>query len=293
MTIKHIVLSGGSYKGLYILGALCQLSQKQFYKMENIKSIFATSVGAIIGTMLQLNLKWDDVLDYIIKRPWHKTFKLPADIIFEIMGKKGFLNIDIFISILEKLFLVKDLQLETITLKEFYDFSKVEFHIFTLTLNTFTIACFSYLTHPNMRLIDAIYMSCSIPFVFQPLFFEGSYRIDGAVLCNFPLQHCLNKYPNKEEILAIHIKSDKMQKELTEETNLLHYSYYLFDCLVLHSNKNIPSEIPNYVIIPCKGSTVDTIEKLLTDEKEREKFIDEGKQFADLFLSYKQSQSSV
>lgn len=293
MKIKHIVLSGGSYKGLYTLGALYQLFQKQFYKMENIESIFATSVGTVIGTILQLNLDWDDVLDYIIKRPWHKTFKLPLDILFEIMGKKGVLNIDIFISILEKLFLFKELQWKTITLKEFYEFSKVEFHIFTLTLNTFTVDSFSYLTHPNLRLIDAIYMSCSVPLVFQPLFFDGSYRIDGGILCNFPLQYCLDKYPNKEEILGIHIKSDKSRRVLTEDANLLVYSYYLFDSLIMHSNKNIPYEIPNYVIIPCKSRSMEILEKLIKNQNEREAFIDEGKKFADLFLAYKQSQSSM
>ena len=293
MIIKHIVLSGGSYKGLYTLGALYKLSQKQFYKIENIESIFATSVGSIIAAILQLNLNWNDVLDYVIKRPWHKTFKLPTDIIFEIMGKKGFLNIDILISILEKLFLVKELQLKTVTLKEFYDFSKIEFHTFALKLNTFTTEEFSHLTHPDMRLIDAIYISCSIPLVFQPLFFDGSYRIDGGILCNLPLRQCLEKYPNKEEILAIDIKADRIQKELTEDTNFLVYSYYIFDCLIRHSNEKVPLDIPNYVIIPCKGSDAGILEKLIQNSEEREKFIDEGKKFADLFLSYKSSQSSM
>jgi len=293
MCIKHIVLSGGSYKGLYTLGALCQLSQKDFYKMENIKSIFATSIGTVLGVILQLNLPWNDVLDYIIKRPWHKTFKLSDDMIFEIMDKKGFLNIDILVSILEKLFIVKELSLETLTLKEFFEFSKVEFHIFTVKLNTFTTEEFTHQTHPDMKLIEAIYMSCSIPLVFQPHYFDGSYRIDGGVLCNLPLQYCLDKYPNKDEIMAIHIKSDKIQKELMENTSFLVYCYYLFECLVAHSNKDIPVNIPNYIIIPCKGTATTTLETLIKEENEREKFIDEGRKFADLFLIYKSSQRGV
>jgi len=294
MAIKHIVLSGGSYKGLYTLGALHRLSQKDFYKMKNIESIFATSIGSVLGAILQLNLDWDDVLEYVIKRPWYKTFKPNADAIFEIMGKKGFLNIDILISILEKLFIVKELSLETLTLKEFFEFSHVDFHIFTVKLNTFTIEEFTYQTHPEMKLIEAIYMSCSIPLVFQPHYFEDSYRIDGGVLCNLPLQQCLDKYPNKEEIMSIHIKSDKVQKELTENTSFLVYCYYLFESLVRHSNKDVASaEIPNYIIIPCKGTATATLETLIKEENERDKFIDEGRKFADLFLSYKSSQSSM
>lgn len=293
MSIKHIVLSGGSYKGLYTLGALHQLSQKKFYNMDNIESIYATSMGSILGAILQLNIDWDDVLEYVIKRPWHKTFKPSEDAIFEFMSMKGFLNIDILVSILEKLFIVKELSLKTLTLKEFYEFSHVEFHIFTVTLNTFTIEEFTYLTHPNLKLIEAIYMSCSIPFVFQPQYYDNSYRIDGGVLCNLPLQQCLDKYPNKEEVMALHIKSEKVQKDLTEHTSFPVYCYYLFDSLVRHSNKAIPSNIPNYIIIPSKGTTTVALDALLQEEKERKAFIDEGRKYADLFLSYKQLQGGV
>lgn len=293
MTIKHIVLSGGSYKGLYSLGSLYQLSKEKFYCIENIKSVFATSIGTVLGAILQLNIEWDVVLNYIIKRPWHKTFKVPPDMLFEIVGKKGFLNIDILISILEKLFSVKELQLNTITLQTFYDFSKIEFHLFSLHLNKFEVESFSYLTHPDLRLIDAIYMSCSIPFIFQPLFFKESYMVDGGVLCHFPLQECLNKYKNKEEILGIRIKSDKIQETVSEEANLFTYCHYMFDCLVRQSNQNIEIDIPYCVIIPCIGTNSNILYNLINDEKERKKCIEEGAKYADLFLSYKKLQSGM
>jgi len=293
MTIKHLVLSGGGYKGLYSLGALYQLSQKKFYSMKNIKSIFATSIGSVLGVILILTLDWHIVLDYIIRRPWHKTFEIPSDMLFKIIGQKGILNIDIFISILEKLFHAKELDIKTITLREFYTFSNIEFHLFSLQLNKFQVESFSYLTHPDLKLIEAIYMSCSIPFIFQPLFYQNSYRIDGGILCNFPFQQCLNKFPNKEEILAIYIQSNKVQKEIAEDSNLFTYWYYLFDSLILHSNQTICEDIPHQVIIPVSCSDTDTLHKLINEEKEREHFIEEGKKYADLFLSYKNSQGSV
>jgi len=293
MTIKHLVLSGGGYKGLYSLGALYKLSQKKFYSMKNIESIFATSIGSVLGVILILELDWHIVLDYIIRRPWHKTFEIPSDMLFKIIGQKGILNIDIFISILEKLFHAKELDIKTITLREFYTFSNIEFHLFSLQLNKFQVESFSYLTHPDLKLIEAIYMSCSIPFIFQPLFYQNTYRIDGGILCNFPFQQCLNKFPNKEEILAIYIQSNKVQKEIPQDSNLFTYWYYLFDSLILHSNRNVCEDIPHQVIIPVSCSDTDTLHKLINEEKEREHFIEEGKKYADLFLSYKNSQGSV
>ena len=48
MTIKHLVLSGGGYKGLYSIGALKHLYEKKFYNIDDIENIYGTSVGAII-----------------------------------------------------------------------------------------------------------------------------------------------------------------------------------------------------------------------------------------------------
>ena len=84
-----------------------------------------------------------------------------------------------------------------------------------------------------------------------------------------------------------------MQEMIPKEANLFTYSYYMFDCLVRQANRSIPIDIPYCVIIPCLGSNTDILHKLINDEKEREKYIDEGKKYADLFLSYKHLQGSM
>ena len=39
MTIKHLVFSGGAYKGFYTIGALQYLSSMKFYNIKDIKNI--------------------------------------------------------------------------------------------------------------------------------------------------------------------------------------------------------------------------------------------------------------
>ena len=80
--IKHLILSGGSYKGLYSLGTLKKLEKEGFYKRDNIESIFSTSIGSIIGTLLALKLEWNIILDYIIKRPWENIFQFTPEMVF-------------------------------------------------------------------------------------------------------------------------------------------------------------------------------------------------------------------
>jgi predicted acylesterase/phospholipase RssA len=52
MTIKHLVISGGGPLGLRYLGALEKLEQEEFWKLENIESIYGTSIGSIIGAFI-------------------------------------------------------------------------------------------------------------------------------------------------------------------------------------------------------------------------------------------------
>ena len=47
MVIKHIVLSGGGGGGFAIYGALKYLSVQNFWHIDNIKSIYATSDVAV------------------------------------------------------------------------------------------------------------------------------------------------------------------------------------------------------------------------------------------------------
>ena len=52
MTIKHLVLSGGAYKGFYTIGALKYLNDNKFYNLENIETMYGTSVGGLVAAIL-------------------------------------------------------------------------------------------------------------------------------------------------------------------------------------------------------------------------------------------------
>ena len=70
MVIKHLVFSGGGPIVLISYGAAKQLNKKKFWEIENIETIYGTSVGAYMGTLISLGYEWDWIDDYFIKRPW-------------------------------------------------------------------------------------------------------------------------------------------------------------------------------------------------------------------------------
>ena len=79
MTIKHLVISGGGPSLIQTLGALQYLEKNKFIDLNNIETIYGTSAGAIIGTMICMKYDWETINDYVIKRPWHDVFKMNVE----------------------------------------------------------------------------------------------------------------------------------------------------------------------------------------------------------------------
>ena len=95
--IKHIVLEGGSYKGIGIIGTLKYLSENKYYDINNIQTIYGTSMGAYIGILLCLKMDWEVLVDYIINRPWEKLFQLVLICFWNWWKQKDFLMIPSFV----------------------------------------------------------------------------------------------------------------------------------------------------------------------------------------------------
>ena len=199
--IKHIVISGGGQYGFYTYGFLKESNKNGMWKIENIQSIYGTSVGALIGATLCLKYDWDILDKYLIKRPWHNIFKIDINSIFNVIQNKGIFNISVFKEFFSPLFkgTNEDISID-ITMKDFYDITKIEFHIFVTEINTFKITDISYKTHPEYSLIEAVYESCSIPIVFSPLIRENFCNIDGGLIVNYPIEYCLKNVENPRKL---------------------------------------------------------------------------------------------
>jgi predicted acylesterase/phospholipase RssA len=61
----------------------------------------------------------------------------------------------------------------------------------------------NYKSYPNLKLIKAIEMSCCIPLIFKTIIHNNDCYLDGGFLNSFPLNNCLKKHSNKNEVFAI------------------------------------------------------------------------------------------
>jgi predicted acylesterase/phospholipase RssA len=235
MTIKHLVLSGGGPSMIQTIGSIQVLEESKFIDMQKIETIYGTSAGAIVGVLICLKFDWLTINDYVLRRPWHEVFPIKVQNIFDAYTKKGIFDIKTIEKCFKPLLDAKDISME-VSLKEFYEYSKIELHLFAFEINHFQLEDISYLTHPDLPLTKAIQMTCSVPILVTPVCIDGKCYIDGGIVCNYPLKYCLESGKNEEEVLGL-----KNEYDYDSNTNYVHSESTLLDFILCFLFKVIHS----------------------------------------------------
>jgi len=275
--IKHLVISGGGAAGFSYYGILKETNRKGLWKSEDIETMYGTSIGAILIVILCLNYDWLTIDNYLIKRPWHQVYKFTMYSVIDSYQKRGMFNIKEMEETFLPLFNGKDISID-ITMKEFYELTKIELHIFATEINSFKIVDFCYKTYPDWRLIDAIYCSSCLPVMYSPFIKEDKSYCDGGLITNYPLEYCIKDGADPNEILGICRINKKLNKEIFCETSSL-IDYLML--LVNKCSKNLflsktRIQIKNEYIIESDPPTVYNMYCFITSYEEREKLINIG-----------------
>jgi len=283
MTIRHLVISGGSWKGLYVAGAIEKLLEDKYINMENIETFWVTSVGSLMSVLLCLDIDWKDIIEYFINVPIKILDNINLDNYIEAIKKSGILNETFFIDLLKSLFQAKGLNIKTITLKEFNNYYNKEINFFVTKYLTLETKIFNYKSHPDLRLLDALYASCCFPFAFQPININGSIYIDGGINVHYPSSYCLSEKKN-EEILGIYVKTTDRNGE--ETNNILEFGCNLIYKVIFDKQMKNLDLLKNQVIITTKSIGYEGLKQLLKEKDKRKEIIEKGRDYAYLFLKY-------
>jgi len=296
MTIKHLVISGGGPIGISFFGAIQHLCNNNFLNIEDIESYYATSIGTFMSVILCLNYDWPTSTQYIIERPWKEVFKLTARQIMESYANKGLYDISVIQKIFKPLLEAKDLTLD-ITLKEFYDYCKKDLHFFAFDLNTYKTVELNYIEYPDLSLLKAVYISCSLPGIFIPTIMDDKCLIDGGPLANFPLNYCLRDHPNQEEILGFNFVYKNNDGSECSGNNIINGESDMLDFILALSLNSV-----NYIttsikydkidnVVECASNTttltIENISHTIGTIEGRQELFDKGVEIATKFLSLK------
>ena len=293
MVIKHIVIAGGGPAGFITYGVLKQLSNYNFWNINNLESLYGTSIGAFFSTIVCLNYEWNIFNDYFIEGPWDKMVDLGPQSIINVLTGAGALDAEIFTEkALEPLLSAKGLS-KDITLKEFYDYCNKDLHVFTTEINGDNLQNIdiSHVTHPDWKLVNVIAMSLAYPLIFKPICIDNKCYIDGGLVNNLPISDCLREQNcDANEILVIKNIFIREPSEImiTKDTSIMRF----FGILLKKMRDEIDPvnkhpDLKNTVRCLCENLTgLDSWFTAITDKNMRKNLINKGLSQADIFLEY-------
>jgi predicted acylesterase/phospholipase RssA len=248
-TIKHIVISGGGIIGFAQYGVLRESNLRGLWSFENIESIYGTSIGSILGVFLSLKFEWSVLDDYIIKRPWQNVINFTMYSIIQSFESRGILNIKIIEDILTPVLRAKNID-TNVTMREFYELTEIELHIFVTELNNFNIIDICYIDFPDWKLVDAVYASCSIPIIFAPLLKDSKCYIDGGFILNYPLYPCIQSGKDPNEILGICQNMGKIETiTIDNNSTLFDFIFSIFNKITVNILNNHRNDNLKYGIV--------------------------------------------
>jgi predicted acylesterase/phospholipase RssA len=187
--IEHLVLSGGLEIGLVQAGVLEAMEAAGTIEMSAMRTIHATSVGAVLAVMVACRMSASDISTYLVSRPIHRDFQVACDAPRD-HPQKGLVSGVFFRSILSNVLHSVNLDPDA-TLADLAVVADVDVHMFSVRLDGMGLVDLSAATHPALPVWRAVHMSAALPGIFEPAYWEDAVYVDGGVRRNYPLPECL------------------------------------------------------------------------------------------------------
>lgn len=222
--IRHIVLSGGGGIGNTFYGTLRESNKDGFWHVDDIQTMHGTSTGTIFMILVSTvkYIGWDIYDDFVIKRPWETVLEFKAETILNSYKNVGIFGQEPLNSMIVPILKALDLSLN-VTLQEFHEFVGIELHFYATDLKRFELVDISHKTHPDWKILDAVYASCALPILFQPCKIADCYYADGALFCNYPIKQCIEMADHPDEVFGLNKVSREETKPPENYGNLVEY----------------------------------------------------------------------
>ena len=243
---RYLVLSGGGIKVISIVGTLKALEEKGHLK--NIREISGVSAGAWLAFMLSAGLpivlmeELISGLDFGIIR----NLKPEALIGFpETFGLDDGLSL---VKFLESLFRVV-LKIDPfITFSKFNELklSNIGFRCWATDLKEHTTCEFSLEKTPDVKILDALRASMSLPLYFTPFPHPntGNLLSDGGIQGNLPL-HLLSERQH-DSCIGIGFATSNTEKKNPDD--IMNFMSSIFSCLIHSRHENLLKKLESKII---------------------------------------------
>lgn len=185
MSTKYeaLCISAGGVKGFCALGALQYMQDHHRLDVGLIKYLSGTSIGSAIAFFIAIGYTPIELMVYMCTHKMFESLKFKS--LDEIFTGDGIYDYSTIHKEAEKMCIAKLHYIPT--MKQLFDTTGVHLTIATYNLTVMKLEYLSHETHPDLSCLDAIRMSCNLPFLFSP-FVKGNHEfIDGAFIDGFPV----------------------------------------------------------------------------------------------------------
>lgn len=223
-----LIFSGGGLKGIAHVGCLKAL--KELNKLDNIKTIAGSSIGAIVGFLYNIGYSPEELYEFMMLFDLNKIKSVDPNRFFNEFGIDNGKKID---TIITKMALSKNID-KDITFKDLYKQTNITLIITATCVNDKQIYYFSHKTAPKMSVILAIRMSSALPIYFVPIMYKNKLYIDGGCIDNFPIHLFKN---DLDTVIGLYLAETR--DFIKNIYNIEEYLINLINCLfegVTHNN---------------------------------------------------------
>lgn len=289
--IKKLIIPAAGQKIILLFSVIKELHNKKIWDINNINEISGTSAGSIIAVLLALKIDLQIIEDYFIERPWNKFFPKFNELITNIISS-GIFDKSYCYKFFDPLFKLQNIDLN-ITLKEFYDLNKIKLNIYVTNLNEFIYQRFSYENFPNLSLIDAIYMSSTLPLLCQPLKYNNITYIDGGFFKHDSIEN-LNDI-NNDETLIFTFKNIQNISDFNNISTINLITNIITNTVNLLNKETENMYCKNQIIIITDSKCYDIYSwfEFFNNEISRKYHVKLGKIYANIFITRNKLNSEI
>ncbi|MBQ4874671.1 MAG: patatin-like phospholipase family protein [Rickettsiaceae bacterium H1] len=201
---KNLVFKGGGVKTYTYIGVIEALEKSGF--LVGIEKVVGSSAGGLYTVLVGLNFSASEIRSFMNKIDVGEEIRAadPDDTLKRFFKEYGQYSGDFSINAFREI-LSNKLGDADVTFRGLHDrYGHMKFKEIYLTgvdISEGKSVIFSYEDTPDMKLIDALRISCSYPLMYIP--FKGSdghYYVDGGLLNNYPVSVFFNDTPCEDKV---------------------------------------------------------------------------------------------
>ena len=254
-----LIFEGGGMKGMCFVGALLELTKEHegcgSLDLSNVRYYGGTSAGSIFATLLASGHTPQEIEQVMYDTKWKRLkdggFCFLQNIVRLFRGF-GYHKGQFIEELINKL-LYKRTGIHNITFEQLHNITNNHLKMVGTNLTTGKIEYMDHVLTPHMPVAKAVQISACIPFVFEPVKYNGAMYVDGGLVKNFDID-MFSEY--KPTLLAFDIDDTKEERI----TNIMVYFMKMFQLIHRKANTFDPDALKNTSILRIHESEVSTFD---------------------------------